>query len=210
MPDDTILVVNDDVTAIVLAGGKGKRLGQAKATLKLGDRTIIEEVVDKMNGLAGDVLVVTSPVQDDLPHGLPAKVYIDIHPGKSALGGVYTGLVKSSTEHNLVVACDMPFLNLELLTHMLSLAQGTDIVTIKVGPNVEPLHAVYSKSCIGYIEDMFERGDLQVSHLLDMVDVRYIDEHELDKYDPDHLSFFNINDKTDLARARRLKEVAAK
>jgi len=202
--------VNDNVTAIVLAGGKGKRLGQAKATLKLGDRTIIEEVVDKMNGLAGDVLVVTSPIQDDLPRGLPAKVYTDIHPGRSALGGVYTGLVKSSTEYNLVVACDMPFLNLELLTYMMSLAPGVDMVTIKVGSNVEPLHAVYSKSCIGYIEDMFERGDLQVSHLLHMVDVRYIDEHELDGYDPDHLSFFNINNKADLAHAMRLKEVAAK
>ena len=82
--------MNENVTAIVLAGGKGKRLGQAKATLKLGKRTIIEEVVDKMVGIAGEVIVVTSPSQNDLPHNLNAQVHTDIHPGKSALGGVYT------------------------------------------------------------------------------------------------------------------------
>jgi molybdopterin-guanine dinucleotide biosynthesis protein A len=202
--------VNENVTAIVLAGGKGKRLGQAKATLKLGERTIIEEVVEQMVGLASEVIVVTSPVQNNLPHNLNAQVYTDIQPGRSALGGVYTGLVKSINQYNLVVACDMPFLNLGLLEHMISLSAGVDIVTIKVGPNVEPLHAVYSKGCIEHIESMFAKDDLQVSHLLDAVVVRYIDENELDIYDPHHLSFFNINNKTDLARAKKLKEAAAK
>ena len=202
--------MNDNVTAIVLAGGKGKRLGQAKATLKLGDRTIIEDVVGQMAGIASEVIVVSSQSQNDLPHNINAKVFTDIHPCKSALGGVYTGLVKSSNFYNLVVACDMPFLNLELLKHMISLSSDVDIVTIKVGPNVEPLHAVYSKACIESIENMFEKGDLQVSHLLDAVKVRYIDEDELHEYDPHHLSFFNINNKTDLARAKKLKEAAAK
>ena len=202
--------MNENVTAIVLAGGKGKRLGQAKATLKLGERTIIEEVVEQMEAIAAEVIVVTSPAQNNLPHNLNAQVYTDIQPGRSALGGVYTGLVKSSNQYNLVVACDMPFLNLDLLKHMISLSAGVDIVTIKVGPNVEPLHAVYSKGCIEHIESMFAKDDLQVSHLLDAVVVRYIDENELDEYDPHHLSFFNINNKTDLARAKKLKEAAAK
>jgi molybdopterin-guanine dinucleotide biosynthesis protein A len=57
---------------------------------------------------------------------------------------------------------------------------------------------------------MFEKEDLQVSHLLDAVKVRYINEDELDAYDPHHLSFFNINNKTDLARAKKLKEATAK
>ena len=201
--------MNENVTAIVLAGGKGKRLGQAKVTLKLGERTIIEDVVGQMASIASEVIVVTSNSQNDLPHNLKAQVYTDIHPGKSALGGVYTGLVKSSNQYNLVVACDMPFLNLELLKHMMSLTSGVDIVTIKVGANVEPLHAVYSKACIESIENMFAKDDLQVSHLLDAVKVRYIDEDELDTYDPHHLSFFNINSKTDLARAKKLKEAAA-
>jgi len=202
--------VNENVTAIVLAGGKGKRLGQAKATLKLGERTIIEEVVNQMAGLASEVIVVTSPSQNDLPHSINVQVFTDIYPGKSALGGVYTGLVKSNNRYNVVVACDMPFLNLDLLEYMISLVSGVDIVTIKVGCNVEPLHAVYSRDCLEHIENMFEKDDLQVSHLLDAVKVRYIDEDELDKYDPHHLSFFNINSKTDLARAKKIKEAAAK
>jgi len=202
--------VNENVTAIVLAGGKGKRLGQAKAMLKLGDEVLIDSVIDKVITLASDVIVVTSDSQNDLPYDLKTEVFTDIYPGKSALGGVYTGLVKSNSYYNLVVACDMPFLNLDLLEYMISLSSGADMVTIKVGHNVEPLHAVYSKRCIEHIEDMFERNDLQVSHLLDAVKVRYIEEDELDKYDPHHLSFFNINNKTDFERAKKLKEAMAK
>jgi molybdenum cofactor guanylyltransferase len=201
--------VNENVTAIVLAGGKGKRLGQAKATLRLNEQTLIEDVVDRISGIVSEVVVVTSLQLSNLPQGLKATVVTDIHPGKNALGGVYTGLVKSSNHHNLVVACDMPFLNIELLEHMIGLAADVDIVTISVDGKVEPLHAVYSKECIGHIEKMFANDDLQVSHLLDVAKVRYVGEDELDLYDPEHISFFNINDKYDLARAKKLKEARA-
>jgi molybdopterin-guanine dinucleotide biosynthesis protein A len=201
--------VNKNVTAVVLAGGQGKRLGQAKAMLKLGDEVLIEGVIDKVTTLADEVIVVTSNSQNDLPHNLPAEVFTDIYPGKSALGGVYTGLVKSGSYYNVVVACDMPFLNLSLLQYMISLASDVDMVSIKVGPNVEPLHSIYSKGCIEHIENMIEKNDLQINHLLDAVKVRYIEEDELDKYDPHHLSFFNINNKTDFARAKKLKEAMA-
>lgn len=199
-----------NVTAIVLAGGQGKRLGQAKAMLKLGGEVLIEGVIEKVTTLADEVIVVTSNSQNNLPHDLEAEVFTDIYPGKSALGGVYTGLVKSGNTYNLVVACDMPFLNLGLLEYMTSLASGVDMVTIKVGHNAEPLHGIYSKQCIGPIQNMIEKNDLQINHLLEAVKVRYIDEDELDKYDPHHLSFFNINNRTDFARAKKLKEAMAK
>jgi hypothetical protein len=72
------------------------------------------------------------------------------------------------------------------------------------------LHAVYSKSCLAPIERMLRQGNMKVRALYDLVKVRYVDAGEIDRFDPKHLSFFNINTKADLARARRLaKEMSS-
>ncbi len=134
------------------------------------------------------------------------RTVFDLYPGKRALGGVYTGLVHSTSFHNLVVACDMPFLNTELLRYMIELSSGFDAVVPRLGGKVEPLHAVYSKNCLTPIEELMEQGDLRVYRLLDLVKVRYVEQREIDRFDPEHLSFFNINTKADLEKAEELAD----
>lgn len=129
---------------------------------------------------------------------------IDLYPGKGALGGIYTGLVSSANFHNLTVACDMPFLNIELLRYMIELCPGFDAVVPRVGRNVEPLHAIYSKNCLDPIARLLKHGNLQIGNLFNSVKVRYIEQDEIDKFDPEHLSFFNVNTKADLERAWEL------
>ena len=199
-----------NITTIVLAGGKGLRLGQQKASLKLNGITLIEQVVERLSVLDTEIIIVISQAQTRLPANLRAKIITDIYPDKRALGGIYSGLTASGSFYNLVVACDMPFLSLDLIRYMISVAPGYDIAIPKVGSNVEPLHAVYSKSCLEHIEKMFKQGNLQVSSLLKSVNVRYVEEAEIDKYDPEHLSFFNINDLDDLERAKSLTEAMTK
>ena len=198
------------MTTIVLAGGKGLRLGQVKASLKIGRESLIQHVISRLIPLGTETMVVVSQGQSGFPRNLGVKIVTDVYAEKRALGGIYSGLAASTNFHNLVVACDMPFLNLALLRYMMALSSTFDIVIPRVGQYVEPLHAVYSKNCLEPIERMLKQGNLRVSGLLDLVKARYIEEAEIDKYDPEHLSFFNINSQADLERARRLKEVMAK
>jgi len=135
---------------------------------------------------------------------LKAKVVVDIYPGKGSLGGIYTGLVSANTFYSLVVACDMPFLNRALLRYLVGLAPDFDVVVPNVNGWIEPLHAIYSKNCLTPIEKLLHQGKLGVRQLFDLVNTRYVCEDEIIKFDPERLSFFNINTKDDLEKAKTL------
>ncbi len=120
------------------------------------------------------------------------------------MGGIYTGLAVSNSLYNLVVACDMPFLNQALLRYMIQLSANFDLVVPRLGNMIEPLHAIYSKDCLTHIEYLLKQGELGVRQLFTLVKVRYVEADEINRFDPKHLSFFNINTETDLKMAREL------
>ena len=95
-------------------------------------------------------------------------------------------------------------MNLNLLDYMLKISDGFDMVIPRVGILWEPLHAVYSKRCLPVIEQLLEEGNYTTDRLPSLVNVRYVEAVEIDRFDPEHLSFFNINTKADLEAARRL------
>ena len=195
-----------DVSCIVLAGGKGLRLGQDKALEVVGDRSLLEWVIFHLSSLNSNIIVVTAFKRSFLQlGGYPKlKVVTDIYPSKGALGGIYTGLKASGSFSNLVVACDMPFLNQALLRYMIQVSAGFDLVVPRLGDMVEPLHAVYSKGCLASIESLLQQDNLSLRQLFTLVKVRYVEAEEIDRFDPEHLSFFNINSQADLERAKRL------
>ena len=191
------------VNSIVLAGGKGLRLGRNKILETVGSRRLLQRVVAGLSFLDSDIIVVTATEQSysqliDYPR---LKSVTDIYPGRGPLGGIYTGLVASDSRYNLVVAGDMPFLNQTLLRYMIGVAEGFDLVTLRMGKLVEPLHAVYARDCLPAIEVMIKAGELSVYKLFDRVRVRYVETDEIDRFDPEHLSFFNINTAADLTQA---------
>ena len=90
------------------------------------------------------------------------------------------------------------------LRHLIEESTDVDVVVPRLGGQPEPLHALYSKACLAPMEEMLRAGDLKIAPLFEAVRVRYLDEETIDSFDPDHLSFFNINTKADLAEAQRL------
>jgi molybdopterin-guanine dinucleotide biosynthesis protein A len=199
-----------DISCIVLAGGKGLRLGRDKALEVVDNRNLLQRVLSQLSSFSNDIIIVTTrdkvPSQPIGDSGF--RIVADAYPGKGALVGLGTGLAASNSWYNLVVACDMPFLNQALLRYMIELSAGFDLVVPRLGELVEPLHAVYAKSCLAPIERLLEQGNLRIIDLFDLVKVRYVEAEEIDRFDPKHLSFFNINTKADLEKAEQLaKEI---
>ncbi len=194
------------MTSIVLAGGRGSRLGREKHSEVIAGQGLIERTIGRLGLLSDEILLVISNRQSksSFPSYGQARIAVDLYPGKGALGGIYTGLVHSASFHSLVVACDMPFLNLGLLRHMIGLAPGFDVVIPRIGHFEEPLHAVYSKNCVAPMESLLKQGSLRITGFFHSVKVRYVGSDEIDRFDPAHLSFFNINTKADLEKAQRL------
>jgi molybdopterin-guanine dinucleotide biosynthesis protein A len=190
------------ISAVILAGGRSTRLGQDKAFLKVNGQILVERLIDRLAQLSEETIIVTNDV-DKYEH-LEATVIADLVPGKAALGGLYSGLRTASNAHSLVVACDMPFLNLSLLRYMQGFAGSYDVVIPRVGEFAEALHAIYAKRCLPYIEHQLQSRDLQISHFFPAVRVRYVEQEEIEIFDPDHLSFFNINSQEDLDKAREI------
>jgi molybdopterin-guanine dinucleotide biosynthesis protein A len=190
------------VSGIVLAGGQSSRLGTDKSFVNVNGQSLIEQIVAKLARLSDDVIIVTN--SPEKYHHLEVRVVGDIYPGKGALGGIYSGLRAAANTHSLVVACDMPFLDLNLLRYMILLARGHDVVIPRVGGFPEPLHAIYSKSCLEPIDRLLARGGLKIIDFFPEVRVRYVEEDEVDIFDPQHLSFFNVNVPGDLEEMKKL------
>lgn len=190
------------VTSIILAGGKSLRLGRCKAMETICGKRLIKRVIERLKTLSSQILIVTSQEQYALPITREAEIVVDIYPGKGPLAGIYTGLLASELPYSIVVACDMPFLSVELLRYLIELSEGFDAVIPRSGEGmIEPLHAVYSRSCINTIRAELERDHLKISQLLDILRVRYVEREECQRFDPQLLSFFNVNSLADLKQA---------
>ncbi len=134
------------IGSIVLAGGQSSRFGTDKCAQTIAGRTLIETVIGHLGSLSSEILIVVSGGQSRSLHLHPmARTVGDLYPGKGSLGGLHAGLTYSTCSHSLAVACDMPFLNLDLLRHMIELSPDFDVVIPRVGDKKEPLHAIYSK-----------------------------------------------------------------
>ncbi len=191
------------VTSIVLAGGKSSRLGGNKALEIVGGRSLIQLIIQQLMLVSEQILIVGSLCRFDLPADCSIEYKDDLYPSNGPLGGIYTGLAASKSLYNLVVACDMPFLNIELLRYMVKLSPDFDAVVPRV-KRIEPLHAVYSKGCLDGMKTQLENNQLGITRFLNTINVKYVEEAECRRFDSELLSFFNINSEADLAQARRL------
>ena len=196
------------VSGVVLAGGRSRRLGRDKRLEPVGGQPLIRRVIDRVSALADEIVVVVADpaAAEPLPLEHWHRCAPDVYPGKGSLGGIFSGVASARNEWGVVVACDMPFLNLELLRLMLSLRDGVDAVVPVLQGRPEPTHALYSKACLPHIEDRLKADDLKISRFYDQVRVHYVAEETIADLDPDRLSFFNVNSPTDLDRALTLVE----
>jgi molybdopterin-guanine dinucleotide biosynthesis protein A len=193
------------MTSIILAGGKSLRLGRSKFLEIIEDKSLIQWVVDRLAVLSTEIIIATAR-GEAIPcsSAVEIKTVADMYPRKGPLAGIYSGLMASSSSRAIVVGCDTPFLSVGLLEYMTQTSPTFDIAVPRIKDKVEPLCAVYSKNCLAPIQELLEQNELRIIELFRMVKVRYVEEDEINSFDPEHLSFFNINSQADLERARRL------
>ena len=196
------------VSSIILAGGLSRRLGRDKAIEPIAGEPIIARVIKRLASLTDETVVVVNNAAraQELPLPDDAKIAVDIYPDSGSLGGIFSGLAAADSDWGFVVACDMPFLNPRLIAHMLTLRCGYDAVVPMLDGYPEPTHAAYSKACLPHIEDRLKARRLKIAGFFDDVRVRYVSQQEVEDYDADRLSFFNVNTPEDLARALALAD----
>jgi molybdopterin-guanine dinucleotide biosynthesis protein A len=199
--------MSDDASAIILAGGKSTRLGRDKASATLLGVSMLQRAVSRIEGLVGEMIVVRAAGQTlpDVETSASLRVVEDVYADSGPLGGIYTGLSAITTPRAITVACDMPLLQPDLLAGLLLLASDFDAVVPTNDMYLpEPLCAVYTTRCLPATHSQLGAGALKVALFLDMVRVRYVPPTEWRAWDPDGLSFLNVNREADLRRAESL------
>jgi len=181
----------DNISCIILSGGKNSRMAEDKAFMPLSGKPIIEILIDKLSSLFKDLIIITNNPKLYRKYGL--ETYTDILKDRGPLGGIHTGLAYSKLRYNFVVACDMPYVNLELVRFMSASIEGYDLVVPKQNGQFEPLCAVYSKNCIKTIEDQLHKNNLKITDFFSSVKVRTITENEVAAFDAEGKCFVNIN-----------------
>ncbi len=193
-----------DVTGILLAGGKSRRMGEDKRYLVVGEQTLLERGLAVLRSIFQEVLVVIA--QDSPPLDVEARVVRDLVPECGSLGGLYTALVQATTPFIFVVACDMPFLDPAVITQFTSRRAAADIVMAKLAARLHPMHALYGKRCLPVVEEMIRTRQLKIQEIVlrSSLLVRYVTEADLVAIDPTGRSFQNVNTPADLEVARSL------
>ncbi|MFB0520300.1 MAG: molybdenum cofactor guanylyltransferase, partial [Desulfatiglandales bacterium] len=144
----------DYVTGVILAGGSSERYGQNKAFLEIDGIRLIETVTEKMKNIFKRVILVTNEKKDYEYLDIP--VVEDLIKGLGPIGGIYSGLMNISHQAGFFVACDMPFINKQLVRYMVDIKDNHAAVVPSVANEIEPLHAIYAQSCLGPIRALID------------------------------------------------------
>lgn len=193
-----------DCTAIILAGGESCRMGQDKANLLLGERTLLQSVIATMQPLFTEVIISVRQPRPEI--ALPQVCDSPLHPGP--LAGLVAGLERVTTPWVFAVACDMPFITPAVIEYLARQRANHQAVVPIVQGYPQPLAAFYATSCLAVARDCLSgSGKHSLRELLEHLQVRYVNEAEMLEADPDPLttlsakdleSFFDLNTPQDV------------
>jgi molybdenum cofactor guanylyltransferase len=198
----------EDYSAIVLTGGRSSRMGRPKALLPFGNEPLVTHIVRTLERKFKQIIVVASP--DQVLPALPAaKVVCDEIAYQGPVGGIYYGLKAVTGTAGFVTSCDAVFLSLPLISFLTSKILNHDVVAPYWQNRFQPLQAVYRRSVLPLVQEQLERGELRPIFLYDRVRTYKVSEEEICRFDPEGLSFFNMNEPQDYAQALQLWEQRA-
>ena len=172
-----------------------------KALIKMGQHTIIERTIKLFRDLFDQIIIVTNTFDDYLDLGV--QLTKDLIPEKGPLGGIYSGLTISSSYYNFIIACDMPFIDPSIIRHLQKFIKDNtyDVVIPEYNGFIEPLCAIYSKSCIQPIKTNLNQNHLKIRDFFTKIKVKEVPCHN---FNLNERRFFNINTREDLQLARKL------
>ena len=192
----------DHITGVILAGGLSKRYGQNKAFLEVGGIRLIDRITEGMQNIFKQLILVTNEKKGFEYLGIP--IIEDLIKGLGPIGGIYTGLMSISDQAGFFVACDMPFINKQLVHYMVDIKGNHAAVVPSVANNIEPLHAIYAQSCLGPIRNLIDSKRYQVRLFYDQVPVLYVKEDEIRRFISPGRAFLNINTPDEFAKIKSL------
>jgi len=181
------------ITGIILAGGKSKRMGTDKASLKLNGRTLLERCIELIHPYCETILISSNnPAHDKFG----CKIITDEIPDCGPISGIHSCLKQTQTNMNLVISVDSVFVEPEFIKFLISETEDFDAVVPIHPKGKEPLIALYNKNCLVEVEKMIQSKDYKMHNLLNVIKTKFVNTQSwINKYPK---LFHNINRPEDL------------
>lgn len=177
---------------LVLAGGDSRRMGRPKAWLEVGDTFLLRHVADNLASAFSEVMVsFAEPEQLEQP--VPYRVVFDRKHSAGPLAGIEAGLLAAHNDVTFAVACDMPYVTLEVAHMAIAAARRCDAALPRIGGRPEPLCGAYRRSALPFITGALNTGRLKAADIANDLDVTW-----LEGLDPK--LFRSLNSPEDLER----------
>lgn len=206
-PDGTKAI---QIAAYVLAGGGSTRFGRDKALVEFAGKPMLARMIELMRTLTGEIKIVATM---EKYAEFEAETLEDRWPGEGPLGGIVTSLVHSqdnepTSEWNIIVSCDMPFLTAEWLRFLVERAVKSDaqVVVPQSAHGPEPLCACWRTDAVATLQGAFERGVRKVTQGISLLSAEVLDERDWKRFDSAERLFWNMNTAADYEEARRIVE----
>jgi len=181
------------ITGIILAGGKSKRMGTDKALLKLDGNTLLDKAIDLCKSVCNQVIISSNNPEHKR---MGYQVIPDEIEECGPIGGIYSCLKKSETIWNFVLSVDAAFVEPEFLSYLILETGDFNAVVPVHLHGKEPLVALYHKSCLPLVEKQIESASYKMQILLESLNTNYVDaQHWVEKYPK---LFYNLNRPKDL------------
>jgi len=157
-----------EVTGIILAGGASSRMGKDKGLCEFKGKALISYAIEALSPICSTILISSNNIDDYQGYGY--EVIVDEYKGIGPIGGIYSTLKKSATQHNLIISCDTPFLNTQLLEYVLASSDNYDVVVPEHGDSfIEPLAAYYSSTIIKNLKQVIEKKDYKLMNFFNKI-----------------------------------------
>lgn len=199
---------SEEICAVVLAGGKSRRMGEDKPLMLFKEKALITHATDVLSALFPEVVIVCDALsysENRYAH-LPFRILCDRTEGLGPMGGIEAALQALPEKGLFVVAADMPFLKGAVIKEMLPHLRGYDLVIPRLAGRLHPLHAFYSPDCLGPVTAAIHAKRLALHLLSTQVRTYIFPENHFKKFDPMLRSVFNINTPETLIEACALSE----
>ena len=193
-----------DCTAVVLTGGDSRRMGQDKASLLLGERSLLQHVITIVQPLFSLVVISVRQQRSDIS----LLQVCDDPTHRGPLAGLAAGLQSAKSPWVFAVACDMPFIEQAVIERLAQFRAGFQAVVPMVQGHPQPLLAFYSADCLSKVLECLKGdGKHSLRELLDTLQVRYVSEDELLKVDVTLRSFVDLDTPEDVAMVTKQQEM---
>jgi len=194
----------NDITAVILAGGKSSRMGESKESISLNGKSLFQIVQDRISKIFENCIVISN--SQNLVETSYYPIFKDIYSERGPLGGIHSALVNTNSQYIMVFPVDAPFFNHELLELYFNFYQNHDIISGKIKDKIYPLPAIVSRNCLSNLELLIsevpnneKNKNYSLRTFFNFNNTHYIDLEQ--KFEN---CFFNINTPADLLRAEEI------